>query len=117
MTPEPEPAQSSADARPTVLVTLTGEDRPGVTSAVFDAVTPTGALVLDLEQVVVRGQLTLGVLLRPVGDAAELGPVVRAVGERLAEEVPLGELVVVPGAGHAVHLERPDAVADALAPR
>jgi len=83
VTPEPEPAQPPADLLPTLLVTLTGDDRPGVTSALFDAVAPTGAVVLDLEQVVVRGQLTLAVLLRPVGDAAVLGPVVRGVGDRL----------------------------------
>jgi 2-succinyl-6-hydroxy-2,4-cyclohexadiene-1-carboxylate synthase len=38
----------------------------------------------------------------------------RALGERLAEGLPHGELVVVPGAGHAVHLEAPEAVAEAL---
>jgi 2-succinyl-6-hydroxy-2,4-cyclohexadiene-1-carboxylate synthase len=39
----------------------------------------------------------------------------RALGERLAAALPHAELVVVPGAGHAVHLEAPGAVADALA--
>ena len=34
-------------------------DRPGVTSALFDAIADVGAEVLDLEQVVVRGHLTL----------------------------------------------------------
>ena len=38
----------------------------------------------------------------------------RALGERLAAGLPGARLVVVPGAGHAVHLEAPDAVADAL---
>ena len=38
----------------------------------------------------------------------------RALGERMAERLPNAELVVVPGAGHAVHLEAPDAVAAAL---
>ncbi len=35
----------------------------------------------------------------------------RALGARLATAVPTAELVVVPGAGHACHLQAPDAVA------
>lgn len=38
----------------------------------------------------------------------------RALGERLAAALPGAELEVVAGAGHAVHLERPDTVARAL---
>ena len=40
----------------------------------------------------------------------------RALGERLADGLPDARLVVVPGAGHAVHLDAPAAVADALTP-
>ena len=47
----------------TVLLTLTGRDRPGVTTAVFDALSRPGVEVLDVEQVVVRGNLTLAVLV------------------------------------------------------
>ena len=47
----------------TLLVTISGEDRPGVTSTFFDAIADVGAEVLDLEQVVVRGHLTLAMLL------------------------------------------------------
>ena len=78
----PEPKLPS-----TLLVTLTGEDRPGVTSALFDAVAPTGAVVLDLEQVVVRGQLTLAVLLAPAGTAKALRDVVTGVGADLGLSV------------------------------
>jgi phosphoserine phosphatase len=52
---------------PTLLVTLTGEDRPGVTSTLFSALAATPATVLDVEQVVVRGQLTLAVLVTTGG--------------------------------------------------
>src|SRR3954447_15016284 len=52
---------------PTLLLTLTGDDRPGVTSRLFTALAETPATVLDVEQVVVRGQLTLAVLLTTGG--------------------------------------------------
>ncbi|CAN7434806.1 phosphoserine phosphatase SerB [Knoellia sp. LjRoot47] len=74
-----------------MLVTLTGDDRPGVTSALFDAVAPTGSVVLDLEQVVVRGQLTLAVLLAPGGYLSDLRDVVEGVGERLGLAVSVVE--------------------------
>ena len=53
---------SAPDRRRTLLVTVTGQDRPGVTAAVFAALVRPGIEVLDTEQVVVRGHLTLGVL-------------------------------------------------------
>ena len=46
--------------------------------------------------------------------AGELDPKYVALGERLARSVPRGELKVVPGAGHALVLEAPAAVAAAL---
>jgi phosphoserine phosphatase len=48
---------------PTLLLTLTGPDRPGVSARLFGALASTSATVLDVEQVVVRGHLTLAVLL------------------------------------------------------
>ena len=47
----------------TVLVTVTGPDRPGVTSVLFAALSRHEVSLLDVEQVVIRGRLTLGVLL------------------------------------------------------
>lgn len=50
--------------RPTaVLVTVTGPDKPGVTSVLFAAFTRHGGEVLDVEQVVICGRLALGVLV------------------------------------------------------
>ena len=46
-----------------MLVTVTGRDRPGVTSALFDALSAYDVTVLDAEQVVIRGRLILGVLV------------------------------------------------------
>jgi phosphoserine phosphatase len=50
-------------ARTTLLITLTGRDRPGVTSRLFGALARHPLTVLDIEQVVIRGRLVLGVLL------------------------------------------------------
>src|SRR6202163_3057762 len=47
----------------TLLVTLTGRDRPGVTARLFTALTAHELSVVDIEQVVIRGKLVLGVLL------------------------------------------------------
>jgi phosphoserine phosphatase len=47
----------------TLLITLTGDDRPGVTSAVFEVLAAAGVAVVDLEQIVLRGRLVLGVLV------------------------------------------------------
>ena len=53
--------QSTAGA---LLVTVTGRDRPGVTSTLFETLTGLDATVVDVEQVVIRNRLVLGVLLR-----------------------------------------------------
>jgi phosphoserine phosphatase len=51
----------------TLLVTLTGRDRPGVTSRLFTVLSAHDLTVLDVEQVVIRGRLVLGVLLSAAG--------------------------------------------------
>ena len=43
--------------QPTVLITVTGKDKPGVTSVLFAALTRHGVDILDVEQVVIRGRL------------------------------------------------------------
>src|SRR5271154_3599462 len=47
----------------TMLITLTGRDRPGVTSRLFGILAGYPLTVMDIEQVVIRGRLVLGVLL------------------------------------------------------
>ncbi|REE97531.1 phosphoserine phosphatase SerB [Thermomonospora umbrina] len=47
----------------TLLITLTGRDRPGVTSRLFTTLAGFPLTVADVEQVVIRGRLVLGVLL------------------------------------------------------
>lgn len=72
---------------PTLLLTLTGEDRPGVTSALFEAVAEIGAEVLDVEQVVVRGHLTLAVLLGHGARADALAAAAERTADRLGMRV------------------------------
>ena len=71
------------DALPTLLVTLVGKDRPGVTSAVFTALSAYGVEVLDIEQVVLRRRLVLGVLVTMPRDEQGL----RASLERTAADL------------------------------
>lgn len=56
----------------TVLVTVTGPDRPGVTSVLLGALARHGVHLLDVEQVVIRSRLTLGVLVECLGDPETL---------------------------------------------
>ncbi|MPZ83639.1 MAG: phosphoserine phosphatase SerB [Actinophytocola sp.] len=46
-----------------VLITVSGPDKPGVSSVLFAVLTRHGVEILDVEQVVIRGQLVLGVLV------------------------------------------------------
>ena len=62
----------------TLLVTVTGRDRPGVTSRLFSVLAAHDLSVLDVEQVVIRGRLVLGVLLS-CGDAPDLTAIHRQV--------------------------------------
>jgi phosphoserine phosphatase len=50
------------EPRTTLLITLTGRDRPGVTSRLFTVLARFPLSVVDIEQVVIRGRLVLGVL-------------------------------------------------------
>ncbi len=62
----------AAEAPKTLLITLSGKDRPGVTSAVFTTLTGAGVEVLDVEQIVLRRRLVLGVLVTAPRDWKKL---------------------------------------------
>ncbi|WP_127783559.1 phosphoserine phosphatase SerB [Rhodococcus sp. X156] len=83
------PAQPTHES--TVLVTVTGPDRPGVTSVLFQELTKHDVDVMDVEQVVIRGRLTLGVLVSCAGDAdalkASVEQVMPTVGVHVDVEV------------------------------
>ncbi|MDQ3760196.1 MAG: phosphoserine phosphatase SerB [Actinomycetota bacterium] len=55
-----------------MLVTVTGRDRPGVVSVIFAALTRHGVDILDVEQVVIRGRIILGVLVTTTADPEDL---------------------------------------------
>ena len=56
----------------TLLITVTGKDRPGVTSAIFDVLAQAGVAVVDIEQIVVRRRLVLAVLVTAPHDSRRL---------------------------------------------
>jgi phosphoserine phosphatase len=85
------PAVPSAS---TLLVTVTGRDRPGVTSRLFAALASHPLDVLDVEQVVVRGRLILGVLVTAVPDEAGL----RGELARVADDLDM-DIELTPGGG------------------
>ncbi len=84
--------------RPTLLVTLSGPDRPGVTARLFAACSAFPVEVVDIEQVVVRGRLVLGVLLTAPRDGAGLRTTLEAVAGDLGLELTLEQ-----GRGDAQH--------------
>ena len=53
-----------------VLITVTGVDQPGVTSALFEVLSRHKVDLLNVEQVVIRNRLTLGVLVAGPDDVA-----------------------------------------------
>jgi phosphoserine phosphatase len=77
--PDRRPTEVSLSGE-TLLVTVSGADRPGVTRQLFEGLAGHDVVVLDLEQVVIRGQLTLGILVGfPDGVRGELDDVASTV--------------------------------------
>jgi len=86
-------------ARPkTVLITLTGKDRPGVTSTVFGTLARFSVAVLDIEQIVLRRRLILGLLVTEPRDWKAL----RDAMEKVAAELDM-TVDVDKGAGDNRH--------------
>lgn len=56
--------------RSSLLITVTGRDQPGVTSALFEVLSRHPVELLNVEQVVIRGRLTLGVLVTGSAEVA-----------------------------------------------
>jgi phosphoserine phosphatase len=81
-----------------VLITVTGHDQPGVTSALFEVLSRHKVELLNVEQVVIRGRLTLGVLVVGAPDVAG-GPQLRGEVE-----------AAIRGVGLDVDFERSDSM-------
>jgi phosphoserine phosphatase len=86
----------STPRKVSALITVTGHDKPGVTSALFEVLSGHEVELLNVEQVVIRNRLTLGVLVSAPMDVAE--------GEALREELE----AAIHGVGLDVTIERSD---------
>jgi phosphoserine phosphatase len=80
----------------TLLITLTGRDRPGVTSRLFTTLSRFPVTVADVEQVVIRGRLVLGVLVA-YGSDTDVGKVLAAT-EKVAADLGM-EIELATGSG------------------
>ncbi|MCW2782568.1 MAG: serB [Marmoricola sp.] len=82
-----EPAATSdhlgAAAPKTLLITLTGKDRPGVTSLVFSTLAAYAVEVIDIEQIVLRRRLILGLLVSAPRDWKSLRDALEKVATEL----------------------------------
>jgi phosphoserine phosphatase len=85
-----------------VLATISGRDRPGVTASFFAALAAHDVEVRDVEQVVIRDRLVLAVLFELRGDLTALRNSVTSTAHALGME---SEVTV---AGEAGHIGRPE---------
>src|SRR6202021_4102186 len=86
--------------RTTLLITLTGRDRPGVTARLFAGLARYPLSVADVEQVVIRGKLVLGALLEGDGPPDLTG--IHAAVSALAADLGLeAEITAGSGSGSA----------------
>ena len=86
----------STPRKVSALITVTGHDKPGVTSALFEVLSGHEVELLNVEQVVIRNRLTLGVLVSAPLDVAE--------GTAFRDEVE----AAIHGVGLDVTIERSD---------
>ena len=92
-----------------VLITVTGVDRPGVTSALFEVLSRHRVDLLNVEQVVIRKRLTLGVLIAcspavaaDTGFPDEVTGAIRALGLDVTIERSDGDPVISDPSTHTI---------------
>jgi phosphoserine phosphatase len=67
-----EPNLATVTDHSTILVAVHGPDHPGISAGLMDVLTATSAEIYDVEQIVVRGRLTLNVLIGVEGQTATI---------------------------------------------
>ncbi|AZQ75424.1 MULTISPECIES: phosphoserine phosphatase SerB [Streptomyces] len=94
----PAAAVATGDDVPTLLVKIFGKDRPGITAGLFDTLAAFAVDVIDIEQIVTRGRITLCALVTaPVGGGATEGGL-RATVHSWAESMHL-QTEIISGLG------------------
>ena len=98
---------TGGNSRTTLLVTVTGRDKPGVVSVIFSALTRHDVDILDVEQVVIRGRIILGVLVATSADPEDLQEAAEqamaSIGMQLEVEVGAGAIgAMVAASTHVV---------------
>ncbi len=86
----------STPRKVSALITVTGHDKPGVTSALFEVLSGHKVELLNVEQVVIRGRLTLGVVVSAPLDVVD--------GKAFRDDVE----AAIHGVGLDVTIERSD---------
>lgn len=93
-----EPILNTDFDAPTILVTLTGPDREGVSTRLFSQIANFDVEVVDIEQLVVRGRLVLAVLVTAPPQVEDFELSMQRVG---------AELGLVVGIEHGIGDNRP----------
>jgi phosphoserine phosphatase len=74
----------------TLLLTVAGRDRPGVSKALFGALSAHDVLILDVEQIVLNGRLILATSVAPSpASSVEVLDAARAAAQRVADDLGL----------------------------
>ncbi len=105
-------------ANDTILVRISGRDAPGITAGLLDILSLGRAEVFDMEQVVVRGRLTLDLLVGLSTEHQTLKDLLFFGWQRGIDvefEVVDEQPAAPPGGRYAVTILAPDLAADALA--
>ncbi len=96
--PVPSPQPRTEDGR-TLLVKVFGKDRPGITAGLFATLGDFGVDVIDIEQMVTRGRITLCALITPpAGGSPGVEGSLRVTVHRWAEELKL-QAEIISGTG------------------